>query len=294
MKKSFAFTLIELLVVIAIMAIIAAILFPVFSQAKEAAKRTSCLTNAQQIVLALIMYANDSDDMTPSVWQKEDNSEINDQWQLEAPYIKSIDLFYCPDDSFTGCAYSEGLPGLKTDKCISYGANWGPMQSFNSGTEEGGLYQNYNSSTSSMPYNWSPGISMTTIVNPANMFAEGDTDDKPFYSLCMGSILSRYGSPGGSIPMPTSLASIRHGGRFNFSYTDGHAKNLQMQGGIWTNAIGWPAYPSGTPSPVLIPPTNHWGDYCADPKGTIQTDIGPFECDLIPNTVISSTTLWTH
>src|SRR4051812_19231645 len=62
MKKNRAFTLIELLVVIAIIAILAAILFPVFAQAKEAAKKISCLSNVKQIALASLMYSNDYDD----------------------------------------------------------------------------------------------------------------------------------------------------------------------------------------------------------------------------------------
>jgi prepilin-type N-terminal cleavage/methylation domain-containing protein/prepilin-type processing-associated H-X9-DG protein len=62
-----AFTLIELLVVIAIIAILAAILFPVFAQAKQAAKKTADLSNIKQIGLALMLYAGDYDDRTPSV-----------------------------------------------------------------------------------------------------------------------------------------------------------------------------------------------------------------------------------
>src|ERR1700678_741246 len=57
-----AFTLIELLVVIAIIAILAAILFPVFAQAKEAAKKISCVSNCKQVVLAELIYQNDYDD----------------------------------------------------------------------------------------------------------------------------------------------------------------------------------------------------------------------------------------
>lgn len=66
MQRRNAFTLIELLVVIAIIAILAAILFPVFAQAKKAAKKTDCLSNVKQLGLALTMYGNDYDDTSPS------------------------------------------------------------------------------------------------------------------------------------------------------------------------------------------------------------------------------------
>src|SRR5476651_819462 len=64
-RSRHGFTLIELLVVIAIIAILAAILFPVFARAREQARRTSCLSNMKQIGLALFMYAQDYDETLP-------------------------------------------------------------------------------------------------------------------------------------------------------------------------------------------------------------------------------------
>src|SRR5689334_11631738 len=70
MKRSTsAFTLIELLVVIAIIAILAAILFPVFAQAREKARAISCVSNLKQMGLAMVMYAQDYDEIYPGNWQ---------------------------------------------------------------------------------------------------------------------------------------------------------------------------------------------------------------------------------
>src|SRR5205809_5026895 len=72
-----AFTLIELLVVIAIIAILAAILFPVFAQAREKARQTSCTSNCKQLVTGIMMYAQDHDEMYPRGNQDVDQAACN-------------------------------------------------------------------------------------------------------------------------------------------------------------------------------------------------------------------------
>jgi len=96
-----AFTLIELLVVIAIIAILAAILFPVFAQAKAAAKKTQSLSNIKQIALANLMYAGDTDDMF--VVNGEPSPSNGWGWQMTwmmhvQPYMKNLDVFRDPSD----------------------------------------------------------------------------------------------------------------------------------------------------------------------------------------------------
>jgi prepilin-type N-terminal cleavage/methylation domain-containing protein/prepilin-type processing-associated H-X9-DG protein len=109
------FTLIELLVVIAIIAILAAILFPVFAQAREKARQSSCLSNQKQIGLAILSYAQDADETIPQneyayklgaggavtagVAQDYNNVKWMDAVQ---PYVKNAAIFNCPSQDFTG------------------------------------------------------------------------------------------------------------------------------------------------------------------------------------------------
>jgi len=105
------FTLIELLVVIAIIAILAAILFPVFARAREAARQTSCRSNLKQIGTALMMYRGDYDELMPPLasgdgtgpYQMPDNSTgTYVLWHhVLNPYIKNFALFNCPSNKFT-------------------------------------------------------------------------------------------------------------------------------------------------------------------------------------------------
>jgi prepilin-type N-terminal cleavage/methylation domain-containing protein/prepilin-type processing-associated H-X9-DG protein len=96
MKRK-GFTLIELLVVIAIIAILAAILFPVFARARENARRASCQSNLKQIGLAIMQYTQDYDEKYPSAYSSF-SSRI--EWpQLVQPYVKSTQLFACPSNT---------------------------------------------------------------------------------------------------------------------------------------------------------------------------------------------------
>jgi prepilin-type N-terminal cleavage/methylation domain-containing protein len=109
MKLSKAFTLIELLVVIAIIAILAAILFPVFAQAKAAAKKTAALSNAKQIGISMKMYNTDYDDGNVLAWW---------DWQIPlGPYLKNWDIF---SDPGSAAAKPKMITYTAADNCFMW------------------------------------------------------------------------------------------------------------------------------------------------------------------------------
>jgi prepilin-type N-terminal cleavage/methylation domain-containing protein/prepilin-type processing-associated H-X9-DG protein len=179
------FTLIELLVVIAIIAILAAILFPVFAQAKEAAKKTSCLGNVKQIATALYMYATDSDDtLCQTSWESDltpqsfnpifgDGKHGQIHWTfLMQPYIKNWDIFRCPSDT-------DPVKPPLTHQCPNGVADLGKLSS--SGLMmcdwQAPAYSyipNYNLIPA---HDWVP-VSMTTVPEPSNTIAVAERRNK--------------------------------------------------------------------------------------------------------------------
>lgn len=95
-RKSDGFTLIELLVVIAIIAILAAILFPVFAKAREKARQISCASNMRQLGLAFMQYSQDYDEWYPGRYIGGPGTSINWEYAIY-PYVKSVGAYECPD-----------------------------------------------------------------------------------------------------------------------------------------------------------------------------------------------------
>lgn len=104
------FTLIELLVVIAIIAILAAILFPVFAQAREKARQTQCVSNMRQATTAARMYMEDFDQQSMYwLWYNRNNTGVWISWmEMLNPYVKNNDVFLCPSMSKNISSYTTG------------------------------------------------------------------------------------------------------------------------------------------------------------------------------------------
>jgi prepilin-type N-terminal cleavage/methylation domain-containing protein/prepilin-type processing-associated H-X9-DG protein len=221
------FTLIELLVVIAIIAILAAILFPVFAQAREKARQSGCLSNLKQIGTALMMYTQDYDEAYPcnwygGLWPTTPDGRQYKWMDAVYPYVKNEQVFSCPSDGSNRKSYRyyTNLPKQSTDNWGSYCTNvayWdaGPGTPTSS---EG-----------------NPSARRTTtqaaVARPADTFWAGDCNGS--FQLAWPNIREQpkiqpgpprfLGYKGGGGLLNEGALIERHTGKLNVVWADGHA-----------------------------------------------------------------------
>jgi prepilin-type N-terminal cleavage/methylation domain-containing protein/prepilin-type processing-associated H-X9-DG protein len=218
-----AFTLIELLVVIAIIAILAAILFPVFAQAKLAAKKTQDLSNTKQIATAIYMYCGDYDDTTPTINSRRGGNPAPvdiDYYVALYPYVKNMNVFLSPgrrsEYSSIGGSGDDCVDGFNTtNQCIGYGWNWG----ITSGAGSGLTYARSANGEPGYDPLWrtNVGKNFSQIEQTASMFAAGNTGDSPRFTICVNYLMQYYSN---------TKSSLFFNGKHNMAFLDGHAKSV--------------------------------------------------------------------
>ena len=202
------FTLIELLVVIAIIAILAAILFPVFAKAREKARQSSCLSNVKQIALGCLQYAQDYDETLPCAWQYAPSPTQAYFGVLISPYVKNTQIFLCPSDStpnnWGGATYSYLWNNIQNSStywtiAIAKGVFSNSPWTSHGGLRIAGAYY---------------GVKLSTVTDPAGtlMLFDGNVDGGEVWNDTMVD----YGT--------APVIKARHNDGFNAAFVDGHTK----------------------------------------------------------------------
>jgi prepilin-type N-terminal cleavage/methylation domain-containing protein/prepilin-type processing-associated H-X9-DG protein len=243
-----AFTLIELLVVIAIIAILAAILFPVFAQARDKARQAACLSNTKQLGTGVAMYIQDYDEMLPMGGHNAHNDTVgpNRWYKMVYPYVKNVQVYGCPNSQ----ANATGVllhPTLKANGMPQSSGGYGMSINL-------GLWQNARSiadvkdsagtfiicETAWLRDGFQNGANLT---NPETWFTyefQG-TDWQVYPPGGWNSTYSAYAAP---IDDNTRRRPVgRHAGGLNIIYCDGHAKWSKIGAFLGVTPqqpLGWP------------------------------------------------------
>lgn len=212
MRNAKGFTLIELLVVIAIIAILAAILFPVFARAREKARQTTCLSNVKQISLGFTMYMQDYDECLPQSYYYWHGGPGLCIWTLYTyPYVRNWQLYICPSAGRSSYTYSHWFdPPTTPSTKLDYGINCHLASPYHN--------QGYPLAMVKYP-------SQTILVADSGRAEETTTyNGSNSWELYNTYHVSRF------IP-------ARHNGGGNIGFVDGHAKWYTLQEAIGNDGV---------------------------------------------------------
>jgi prepilin-type N-terminal cleavage/methylation domain-containing protein/prepilin-type processing-associated H-X9-DG protein len=236
-----AFTLIELLVVIAIIAILAAILFPVFAQAREKARAAACLSNLKQISLAMLMYSQDYDEIFPINRRFSFDPDLSyTTWRCAVyPYTKNEGVWLCPSaprhlNEFnwpwtTGSPFIGGR-GCTCDVDMT-------LADFQSNPIKWHGFSNY---AANGHWNWEDDrLNLAYFQKPADTIMLFDTRDQ-WPDLEAWTIPWHYGDGYGSL-------GCWHSKMVNWAFIDGHVKALRIAATLAPNFL-WDNDPTPPPS----------------------------------------------
>ncbi len=203
------FTLIELLVVIAIIAILAAILFPVFARAREKARQASCQSNLKQLSLSTLMYVQDYDETYPAWFRQSVTVSPLHPSTAVAPYVKNQQVYVCPSHdpgSVNGTYWSFQITGP-----VNYGYAWS-------------WYIHGNDTPFAPRREGDIAKSAETVMMGDAQHCWGGGDAIPWSNTCCDT------TP------PTADSASRHNGGENLAFCDGHVKwmNSADLKGKWT------------------------------------------------------------